>query len=567
MEIDSLINEIYKDKMNSICFDCGVENPVFVSINNGIFLCDQCATVHMSFPQGISIIENNDLYALSENQLKFLSFGGNTRLNDFILDEFPKLENYSQKLLYKTRGMDYYRKRLYYFVNGGLEPKRPSQIVGCQLVPDNYYNQNSYYRQIPKKKVESKTRTYRPEEHVKSRKYNINQRNNENDMEDEDEFFRDPFMNESKFRMNEGDIFKRFFGGNLFDDEDFFNLGGGLNQTQIFNPPSYQEKPKPKQAYEHRNIDGPQDNLYKSTNPTSKNTNPPYQKTAKVRPLTASNPIFVPSRKHKYIKKDQNNNPNNDTYNNNYNNAPEEPKRENKSTINNNYQNINEKDKYNPFNRRDSTDLITLPGNENSSSSKNKKQQKTHEIPLEFHKQASGLGQIADTVNEKDEDSLNEISEKSENESMKSEDSSEELDRIAAQNNSNTYSTNNPKDIYDEDQITFKNSIRNKYKKKKSMQMEEELKKQAEKLKNSKNNNAYESKYSKKKSNEGNINKKSKKKGNEFKTKKSNDESNNLPFDKQYARRLSKMNISSTYWNINQLGDIGTYPDAMEIEE
>ena len=67
MEIDSLINEIYRDKMNSICFDCGVENPVFVSINNGIFLCDQCATVHMSFPQGISIIENNDLYALSEN--------------------------------------------------------------------------------------------------------------------------------------------------------------------------------------------------------------------------------------------------------------------------------------------------------------------------------------------------------------------------------------------------------------------------------------------------------------------------------------------------------------------
>ena len=41
----------------------------------------------------------------------------------------------------------------------------------------------------------------------------------------------------------------------------------------------------------------------------------------------------------------------------------------------------------------------------------------------------------------------------------------------------------------------------------------------------------------------------------------------NGPFNmKNYARRLSKMNISSTNWNINQLGDMFTYPDAMEIE-
>ena len=139
--MESLISQIRKDKMNTICFDCGAENPIFVSINNGIFLCNQCASVHMSFPKGVSIIENNDLYSLSENELKFLAEGGNTSLNDFILDEFPKLENYSQKLLYKTRAMDYYRKRLHYYVNGGIEPRRPSQIVGCQLIPENFYSQ------------------------------------------------------------------------------------------------------------------------------------------------------------------------------------------------------------------------------------------------------------------------------------------------------------------------------------------------------------------------------------------------------------------------------------------
>ena len=48
----------------------------------------------------------NDLYSLTEIGLKYLAYGGNTRLNDFILEEFPKLENYSQKLLYKTRAME-----------------------------------------------------------------------------------------------------------------------------------------------------------------------------------------------------------------------------------------------------------------------------------------------------------------------------------------------------------------------------------------------------------------------------------------------------------------------------
>ena len=543
IELDALINQIYSDKMNSICFDCGNENPVFVSINNGIFLCDQCATVHMSFPQGISIIENNDLYSLSENELKFLALGGNTRLNDFILDEFPKLENYAQKLLYKTRGMDYYRKRLYYYVNGGVEPKKPSKIVACQLIPENYYSQNNYIKKIPKK-VESKTRTYKPEDHIKSRKFNINQRNNENDYVEGEDFFRDPFMNESKFGMNEGNIFKKYFGNDLFGDDDFFGFGGDrINQTQRFNqPPYYQERPK--QTYEDKAMHVPQNN-------NSKSINPAFQEKAKARPLTASHPIFVPSRKHKYVKRDLNQDYNTQT-------EPQGGKRFHY----NNYDNINEKDKYNPFKRRDSTDLITISGSESNNSTKNKRQQKTHEIPLEFHKQASGLGQIADTVNEKDEeDSLNEIDQKMENEG----DSSEELDKRAEENNDNSRTITNPKDIYDEDKITFKNSIRNKYKKKKSEQIMDDIQKEEEKLKNSKSNhNTYESKYSNKGKN--NINNKTSRKSKELKNKNSNKETN-PSFDKKYARKLSNMNISSTNWNINQLGDINTYPDAMEIEE
>ena len=626
MSLDSLISQIRNDKMNDICFDCGEKNPVFISINNGIFLCAQCATIHMSFQPGVSTVENNDLHALSVNELSFIAKGGNTRLNDFILEEFPKLENYSQKLLYKTRAMDYYRKRLNYLVNGGPEPTRPSQIAGCQLIPDNFYSQNSYVRNAPKK-FEPKTRTYKPNQTNQGSKFKFSPESIANDY-NEDNFFGNPFLDENKFEKNEGNMFKKFFGDDFgFDDDDFF--GGPkkkLNQTQIYkDPPKYEEKPKTV----YNNVRQPQDNVSKRNAQT--NTQQPPK-----RPITSSNPIFVPSRKHKYIKKEEQNNNNSNNNNNNSNNNfsnsnytrssysssnnnntnytknntnnnytknttnnSNTKNTTNNSNTNNNYsrkyytsnkitndnntdnnnnvgkklnvvrnameepnkfsninnENKNNSDKYNPFKRRDSTELITLPNLENNNLAQNKKNQKKQEIPLEFHRQATGLGQIADAVNENDEDSL---SEKSEN--SKSDNDSDYSAELAKIPENNTHKQQ--KDVFDENQITFKNSIRNKYKKKKSEQIMENLKNE-EKLKNSranniKKNNVYESKHSnsgKKENDNNNYNKKP-----------SNKIENNPQFDKKYARRLSKIKITSTNWNINQLGDKNIYPDAMEVE-
>ena len=541
--MEFLISQIRRDQMNNICFDCGVENPTFVSVNNGIFLCNQCASIHMSFPQGVSIIENNDLYSLSENELQFLAKGGNTNLNDFILDEFPKLENYSQKLLYKTRGMDYYRQRLYYYVYGGVEPRRPSQIVACQLMPENYYRPNDHMN--THKRFEPKTRTYRPEDHIKSRKFNINKGNNENDYEEE--FFRDPFMNESRFG-NEGDMFKKFFGGDLFDmdDDDFFNFGGNrnMNQTQYKPSYNYQYQTNPNtgniNSYYYKNNNNNND----PRNNLSKSTHPGLYSHKVVRPMSSTNPIFVPSRKHKYIKKEN--------QNNNFNN------------INNNVS--QSQGNYDPFKRRDSTDLITLPGTENSNLLKNKRKVKPHEIPLEFSKQASGLGQIADAIHENDNESISSNSindDEIENEL----DSSAELEKNLKENEDKTTNENNNNSNYEEDNgATFKNSIRNKYKNKKN-QMETEKKKDEEK-------NIFKSKPNNSKNNNNNDENKSNnlgsKKSSEFKSKKSglkNKDGANSNINMSYARKLSKMNITSTNWNINQLGEIFTYPEIIFIEE
>ena len=338
---------------------------------------------------------------------------------------------------------------------------------------------------------------------------------------------KEPFREEREERRfgPSTNMFKSFFGNDFFgdDDDDFFGFNNKMNQTQRFDDyPSYnyppQQKPQSKNVInintnDNNNIKEPKDNLSRSMNPNL------YSKNPNKRPQTAKKAIYVPSRKHKYIKKD----------------------------------NQNSNEKYNPFQKRDSTDLIIIPGTEKE---KEKIKQKTKEIPLEFHKQATGLGQIADTINENEDESM----------SDDGSNSSEELDRIAREKEKqreeeqkNKEMEKNKNKFYDGSEATFENSIRNKYKRKKTEEME--------KLQNNENKLRSTPKYN---NNINNNNQSGRKNDgyNKRNSKKMNiEKENNGQFNmKNYARRLSKMNISSTNWNINQLGDMLTYPDVTEIE-
>ena len=107
-----LIDEIKKDEMNNECFDCGVPYPEYISINNGIFLCKKCIYYHYKFPDDISTLIKNNLYTLRKRDLKFLYYGGNRKLTEFLYLNCPKLNKYQPELLYKTDEMYYYRYKL-----------------------------------------------------------------------------------------------------------------------------------------------------------------------------------------------------------------------------------------------------------------------------------------------------------------------------------------------------------------------------------------------------------------------------------------------------------------------
>ena len=143
-EYIKMINSIESDEINNVCFECGTNNPEYISINNGVFICKECVQDHFQFPREISTIMLNDLCSLNINELKKLYLGGNKKLIEFINFDFPRLKQFPPNILYKTRAIDYYRKRLQFFVQGGIRPLKPIFEYAYQLVniPKNNFNNN-----------------------------------------------------------------------------------------------------------------------------------------------------------------------------------------------------------------------------------------------------------------------------------------------------------------------------------------------------------------------------------------------------------------------------------------
>ena len=138
-ERNKKIQEIYKDEMNDECFDCGKKSPEFISANNGIFICEKCMKIHYQFTDEVSLIIRNNLFLLNEEQINYIYYGGNRRLLEFINYEFPQLQNYQPEFLYKTQAMQYYRDKLYFLAEGGVQPLKPDDHIAYKLI-SNVYN-------------------------------------------------------------------------------------------------------------------------------------------------------------------------------------------------------------------------------------------------------------------------------------------------------------------------------------------------------------------------------------------------------------------------------------------
>ena len=152
-----LNNVNQNEDFDKICFDCGRPNPELISINNGIFICQDCGIEHMLFPKGTSILIKNDIKSLSEKEKEFIKYGGNKKLYKFILELNPSLINLPLKYLYTSPLLYYYQQKLQQMVFGNKEENKSkkeifkNKLYNLQINPNyslkeinNFLGMNSY---------------------------------------------------------------------------------------------------------------------------------------------------------------------------------------------------------------------------------------------------------------------------------------------------------------------------------------------------------------------------------------------------------------------------------------
>ena len=127
------IPEILSIDGNSICCDCGAQKPKWASLNNGIFLCLKCAGVHRSYGLNISLIRSLQIDSWTDEQILYLSKGGNNRFKMNLI-EFQIDQNTPNEKKYKSKAADYYRKFLKNDVDKTMNPNYiPIQLTKPEI--------------------------------------------------------------------------------------------------------------------------------------------------------------------------------------------------------------------------------------------------------------------------------------------------------------------------------------------------------------------------------------------------------------------------------------------------
>ena len=130
------------ENMDKYCFDCGSKNPELISINNGIYICKKCGMEHMLFPGGTSILTKNDIKTLTDNEIKFLKYGGNRKLYEYILNKCPSLLTLPRKFLYNSHILNDYQKQLQILINNKESIKTKKELYKLKLQINPNYSSN-----------------------------------------------------------------------------------------------------------------------------------------------------------------------------------------------------------------------------------------------------------------------------------------------------------------------------------------------------------------------------------------------------------------------------------------
>jgi len=107
---DLVFKQLQLETENQSCFDCSQPNPQWASVNNGIFICMNCASLHKSMGTHISFTRSLSMDPWSEFQLRLMALGGNKKHKEFFQKYDLNDENVMNR--YQTKASQFYRRQL-----------------------------------------------------------------------------------------------------------------------------------------------------------------------------------------------------------------------------------------------------------------------------------------------------------------------------------------------------------------------------------------------------------------------------------------------------------------------
>ena len=140
-QIKKQLENLSNIEENKKCFDCQNEPARWTSVNNGIFLCNECSEEHKNFGLGTNIIKSISLDQWNKSQLNIMKIGGNKRLKTF-LEENNVPKSINKRILYHSKLMVYYRKKLKAEAEGELllDQLPPKEVFWESYEDDNNIN-------------------------------------------------------------------------------------------------------------------------------------------------------------------------------------------------------------------------------------------------------------------------------------------------------------------------------------------------------------------------------------------------------------------------------------------
>lgn len=101
-----------KIDMNNFCVECHEIDPQWVSVNNGIFICINCAGLHRGFGVQVSFVRSLEMDKIDDLHLKMLKYGGNRKFLEFMnLYEISNNDD-DRHQKYITKACQFYREQL-----------------------------------------------------------------------------------------------------------------------------------------------------------------------------------------------------------------------------------------------------------------------------------------------------------------------------------------------------------------------------------------------------------------------------------------------------------------------